>query len=103
MEITITRTGGLAGVRQVLGPVSTSNLAEAEKIEHLVDDMKFFALPDAIPSSGGADVFFYETVITDRELPVLPFITHTVRSDDLAEEPYRGQLSTLIDLLETSG
>jgi hypothetical protein len=97
MEITITRTGGLQGVRQILGPVSTDDLAESDSITQLIDEMKFFDLPAQIPSGGGADIFFYRTVVVDTNR------SHEVLSDDLSEEPYHGQLGRLIDLLNKAG
>lgn len=102
MNITITRTGGLHGpaIREILGPVDTNARgweALKEKIELLVEEMGYFDLPPQIPSQGGADVFFYRTVIADGER------YNQVVSDDVSEEPYHGQLGTLIDLLREGG
>ena len=98
MEITVTRTR-FQGVRQMLGPVSTTgDLSEwGEEIEQQVNDMNFFELPPQIESGGGLDGFFYTTTIIEGNR------YNHVQSDDLSDEPYRSELRKLIALLRRTG
>lgn len=97
MEITITRTGGIAGVQQILGPVVVDGLSESAAIIQLIEDMRFFDLPPEIPSRGGGDDFVYVTTVDTLGQ------FNTVLSDDSSDEPYLGQLATMIRLLRDSG
>lgn len=102
MEITITRSGGLAGKHQILGPVSTTHLVESAAIHRLVEAMCFFDVPPTIPSQDGKDLFTYVTTVDDvAGFNVARF--NTVVSDDLSDQPYRNQLDQLIGLLLDSG
>jgi hypothetical protein len=99
MEITITRTGGFTGIPEKLGPINTDSLAKdtARQVSDIIAKMDFFNLPADIAKAGGADVFDYDTTVTDGGR------THTVHSNDNSAATYKSQLDELIKLLESSG
>jgi len=93
MDISVTRTGGFAGLTKKVGTVNTTQLdaAAAQQVEQMVQSIGFFDLP-AIVSGGalGADMFRYEITVTqgDRQ--------HTVVFDD-DESPETAPLHRLVD------
>ena len=92
MKISVTRTGGFAGVTDELGSVDTAQLdaAARQKLEQAVRRMKFFELPARLPSEPvGADLFAYR--VTVRDGPREHSVTFT------GEE---GAAATLRELLE---
>jgi hypothetical protein len=99
MEITVTRTGGFAGVHQQLGPVDTSSLDSevAEQIDRIITELDFFNLQDSPAAGVVYDGFFYavQVVADDRD--------HTVRTEDGSDDPAAGGLRRLIGLLEDAG
>jgi hypothetical protein len=97
MQVSVTRTGGLAGVHQQLGPVEISSLDPevANQIERILAGVDFFNLPERLPTQGNvADGFFYavRAVADGRD--------HTVRTDDGSEDPAAVQLRELTGLLD---
>jgi hypothetical protein len=68
VRISVTRTGGYAGLSEQIADVDTERMpkAAAARIVSLVDAGKFFALPDRVPSTKvGADMFRYEITVED--------------------------------------
>src|SRR5687768_9595045 len=68
MEITIARTGGYAGVREVLATVDTDQLDPKTKadVEAAVSNANFFALPTRVQGEKvGADLQRYEITVVD--------------------------------------
>jgi hypothetical protein len=64
MRVTVSRTGGYAGVDEELGTIVTESLSaeEAARVERTVD-----ALAEAGPSEVGADLFQYRIdIMTDE-------------------------------------
>lgn len=100
MQVTVTRTGGFAGVHQQLGPVDTSRLDReiADQVERTLTELDFFNLPERLPTSDTVyDGFFYavEVAADGRD--------HTVRTEDGAADPAAIELRRLIGLLEEAG
>jgi hypothetical protein len=97
MQITVTRTGGFAGVHQQLGPVETSSLDPevADQIDRILSELDFFNLPESLPAAHNiSDGFFYavQVVADDRD--------HTVRTEDGSDDPAAIELRQLISLLD---
>jgi hypothetical protein len=68
MKISVTRTGGFAGLTESLGNVDTAALppAQAAEAARLVQAAGFFALPGELPGGNvGADLFRYEVRVED--------------------------------------
>ena len=68
MTISVTRTGGFAGLTDALGAVDTATLAAAAKqaLELAVRRTNFFQLPARLPGGPvGADLFTYQVTVTD--------------------------------------
>ena len=66
MRITVSRTGGFAGIRPPPIVLDTATLAGAAKkrVEQLVADCDFFDLPAAVPASEkSADQFLHHITI----------------------------------------
>jgi hypothetical protein len=99
MEITITRTGGIAGLRQRLGPVDTAELPPqtAEQVSDIVATMDFFKLPTGMAKAGGADILDYETTIAAEGR------CHTVNSNDNSPAEYKDGLARLVAAIESAG
>ena len=100
MQITVTRTGGFAGVHQQLGPVEISTLDPevADRIHQIVAELDFFTLPERLPSDGDMrDGYFYavEVVADGRD--------HTVRTEDGSHDPAALELHRLIRFLDEAG
>ncbi len=67
MKLSITRSGGLAGISESLGSVDTASLppARARQIEQQLEALRFFELPPVFPASAvGADMFRYTLTAT---------------------------------------
>ena len=68
MKISVTRSGGFAGVTDEIGSVDTVQLDDAarQKLEQGVRRMKFFELPARLPGEPvGADLFAYRVTVRD--------------------------------------
>lgn len=68
MKITVKRTGGYAGLSEDIAAVDTAELTPVatQKVERMVQNMRFFDLPANIQTSTiGADLFYYEIKVTD--------------------------------------
>lgn len=67
MEISVTRSGGFAGLTKEVGSVNTTRLkaATAQQLEQMVRGVGFFDLPATASGGGlGADMFRYEITVT---------------------------------------
>jgi hypothetical protein len=101
MELTIIRTGGIAGVHERLGPVSTDEVGGdiGGHIEKKVEEIGFFDLPAELPNDNRIiDGYQYELTIVasgDRN--------YTVRWADGVEEKYQRDMGELRRLLEETG
>ena len=67
MKISVTQTGGFAGLSQSVAAGDTAQLdaSTARKIERTIQEMGFFDLPSNIGNSVGADQFNYEVAVTE--------------------------------------
>jgi len=68
MRISVTRTGGYAGLSTPVADLDTERVSESvrARIASLIDACKFFTLPDTVPGAGvGADMFRYEITVED--------------------------------------
>jgi len=68
MKISVTRTGGFAGVTDEVGSVDTAQLdaAARQKLEQDVRRVNFFELPARLPGEPvGADLFAYRVTVSD--------------------------------------
>ena len=68
MQITVTRSGGFAGLTETLFSLSTDELSSSarERIVALLQDAGFFALPEVLPRKAvGADRFRYQISVVD--------------------------------------
>jgi len=66
MIITVSRSGGFAGLTEQLGVVNTRELNSevAQRIERIVKDTNFFRLPPYFPEDAvGADMFVYDITV----------------------------------------
>lgn len=97
MEITVRRTGGLAGVNEQVGPVDTAEVDArlADQIETTLRDVDFFELPLAFPPTSGPDVFEFAATVVDGDR------SHSTSWDDLSDRP--PELDELVELLLRSG
>jgi hypothetical protein len=99
MEITVTRSGGIAGVNEQLGPVNTTRLEpeRAAEVEHLLEQSKFFDLPEHLPTGRGFDLFYYRmTVRSDGR-------DHSVSFDDSTPDEDRSGINTIMAWLRDNG
>lgn len=93
MRIHFRRTGGLAGT-SLEATVNTESLAasDAERVETLVADARFFDLPEILDAGTGTpDAFAYEITVEGEGR------THTVTTSDVAAPP------SLVPLLDWLG
>jgi hypothetical protein len=67
LRISVRRSGGFAGIEEGLGAVDTEALEPAarERVEALVREADFFALPATVEEELGADQFRYEITVED--------------------------------------
>ena len=68
MKISVTRTGGFAGVTDEVGAVDTAQLdaPARQKLEQAVRRVNFFELPARLPGEPvGADLFAYCVTVRD--------------------------------------
>lgn len=67
MRIRVQRSGGYAGISEELAAVDTDQLDPevGKRIEQLVDQVGFFALPAEQAAGVGADFFRYEVSVID--------------------------------------
>lgn len=99
MQITVTKTGGFAGVHQQLGPVETSSLdAEvAEQVSRMIAESDFFNLAERLPTTGQVfDDFDYAVQVVDDHRH------HTVKFEGQSTDPAATALLELITLLESA-
>ena len=100
MKITVTRSGGFAGIVEDLLTVDTEELdaSLAEKVQQLVSKAGLFALPDFVSGSEvGADYQRYEIEAAEGEL------RHRVQFQD-DDSPQTAPLRKLVkDLRELIG
>lgn len=96
MRVTITKTGGFAGVHQQLGPVETSSLDSevADQVGRIVTDVDFFNLPESLPAQPVMDGFSYAVRIADGERD------HTVRTEGTSNDPAATGLHEMISFLD---
>lgn len=101
MEVTVDRTGGLAGVRERLGPVDTSQLNAGglgAQIEAKVSEIGFFDLPEQLTGGEHAsDTFKYKVTVVDGDR------NHSVSYDELSNEAERCGVKDLVKLLDQAG
>ena len=92
MTISVRRTGGIAGVNEVLGPVEAN-----DEIGGLVESIGFFDLPDRLPGGEDiADAFQYAITVEDG------YRSKTVSFTDTPDDTHRG-VQQLIGLVEGTG
>jgi hypothetical protein len=67
LRINVRRSGGFAGIEEQLGSVDTSALdpGTRTRLEGLVREADFFALPATVEGEIGADQFRYEVTVDD--------------------------------------
>lgn len=67
MRITVTRSGGYAGLSEAIADVDTATLPEAKRtrVESAIAACRFFTLPETVTGGVGADMFRYEITIED--------------------------------------
>jgi len=68
MKISVTRTGGFAGLTDEVSAVDTAQLdtAARQKLEQAVRRVNFFELPARLPGEPiGADLFAYRVTVRD--------------------------------------
>lgn len=97
MQITVTKTGGIAGVNQQLGPVETSDLDSgvASDVSRILREVDFFNLPRSLSKTGQtADAFTYAVHVIDGSR------NHTVQMEDDSSGSAADGLRELIGLLE---
>jgi hypothetical protein len=98
MDISVQRTGGFAGLTEEVATVNTTQLnpATQQQVEHLVQNMSFFALPATVSSSKiGADLFRYTITVQEGA----QHHTVTFVDDDSGEgAPLRQLVETLRQL-----
>lgn len=96
MRITVTRTGGFAGLHQQLGPVETSSLDSeaADQVSRIVTESDFFHLPESLQGSPVYDGFRYVVRVADGDRE------HAVAIEGMSEDPAVGRLHELIGVLD---
>lgn len=96
MQITVTRTGGFAGLHQQLGPVDSSSLESevADQVGRLVSELDFFHLPESLQGAPVMDGFRYTVQIIDGDHE------HTVATEGIADDPVMTRLHELITVLD---
>jgi hypothetical protein len=96
MQITVTKTGGFAGLHQQLGPVDTSRLDPevADQVLRIITELDFFNLPKSLPGSPVADGFHYTVQVSEDTRD------HTVETEGLSDDPAVLKLHELIGALD---
>jgi hypothetical protein len=63
----VRRSGGFAGIEEQLGSVDTAALEPGarERLDRLIREADFFALPATVEGDVGADQFRYEVTVDD--------------------------------------
>ena len=95
MKISVTRTGGFAGLSEQLVALDTADLdaTAAQRVERLIREIRFFELPSEIGGGTiGADMFRYEIAIIDGERQ---HSISFVADDSPATAPLRGLVDAL--------
>lgn len=95
MILTLARTGGFAGIRDLLGTVDTTGL-DGEAQQALAARLKALASLASTPASPGADLFRYEVTIQAQGQPTQ---TLTIEDDGEAANPGMQALADLAALL----
>jgi hypothetical protein len=67
MQISVKRTGGYAGLSEQIVNLDTSKLNpnDARTVKQAIDTSNFYAVPETVEASVGADLLKYEITITD--------------------------------------
>jgi len=99
MEITIIRSGGIAGLTEELGPINTETLptATAAQVGDIIAKLDFFTLPADIAKKAVADMFDYTTTVADDGR------RHSVHWNNSSPDADKSQLDALLRLLEGFG
>lgn len=99
MQITVQRTGGIAGVNERLGPVDTDHVSGAvgSAISAKVEAIGFFDMPSELEPSGVYDDFHMSVHVVDGGRD------HTVSCDALSKDPAARGLGELVKLLTDGG
>lgn len=98
MEITLTKSGGYAGIQGEPVRIDTADLSEGQRaeLEHLVHETDFFSLPTDVAGGEGADFLRYELTLEEGGRK------HTVVfADDGSEET--STLRRLVERVEQFG
>jgi hypothetical protein len=95
MRIIFERTGGFAG-RRIQGTVESASLSELQvnRLRELLDESKFFRLPEKLVSKKGSADRFYYKITVESETAI-----HTVEAAEAAIPP---RLHELLDWLTHS-
>jgi hypothetical protein len=96
VQISVTRTGGYAGLSELLAQVDSSKLAEAKqtRLASMIESIGFFGMPSTVATKTvGADMFRYEITVTNGSR------RHTVSFID-DDSPSIAPLKRLIEALQ---
>lgn len=95
MRVTVTKTGGFAGLHQQLGPADMASLdpGVAGQVGRIVTELDFFNLPESLPGARVYDGYSYAVRLVDDERD------HTVRTEGNSDDPAVAALHELIGLL----
>jgi hypothetical protein len=90
MIISVTRSGGFAGLSDEIARVDTAKLdaKTTQQLEHMVEQVGFFDLPVAVSGGGvGADFYKYEITLRqgDRQHVVVVTDDNTPETKPLVE------------------
>lgn len=96
MKITITRSGGFAGISSTFSADdSTLDESDKEKLKELIQNSKFFEMPleSSAPQDRGAADYFVYRITVEKE----PGKSHTVERTDITIDP---SLKAIVDILK---
>ncbi len=102
MKISVRRSGGFAGLTEQIAAIDTENLsADARQhVESAVREANFFALPEVIAGTTGADLYRYEVEVTNGAL------THTVAylddGENAGNQPVQRLVRTILERANAS-
>lgn len=99
MQLTVLKTGGVAGMRQQLGPVDTDHVSGAvsSAIARMVEEVGFFNLPERLEPSNMPDDFHLVIDIVDGARD------HQVAFDEHSPSPEARSLLELVAALQQGG
>src|SRR3954447_5061101 len=95
MQITVHRTGGIAGLNERLGPLDTTE--HGGKIEAKLEEVHLFDLPPHVSGGAGADVRHMGVLVSD------PPRAHEVTFSELSDVARACGLFDLIELMVECG